>query len=285
MVLREEGYCITKNHPYGWFFSLPQQEIEHQHHGKAKKERIGRAALASVGMGLGDHLVADDVEHRAACKGKREGEDRRGEADRKVADQRSQDLHQSRCHRNEEGPPARNACRDHGRNDDHALGNVLQSNAACHGDRLSDIAASEAHPRRDPLGQIVDADGNDEQKHLVEPTASLGMRLAVHTRELMQVRDETVDEVEADRSAKDADDREGDRADAVSVFEGRQDQADHGGREHHAGRKGQNDIVDSMGGLFEQKSQCRANHGGAAHSQGRENDCFHCFSPFSNRIG
>ena len=58
-------------------FVLTEQDVCHEHHAKANEERIRCAALVTVGVRFGDHLVADDVEHRAARKGDRDGKDGR----------------------------------------------------------------------------------------------------------------------------------------------------------------------------------------------------------------
>ena len=56
---------------------LRKQNVRHEHQAKAEKKRVGCAPLVSVGVGLGDHLVAYNVKHCAARKGKRKGKDRR----------------------------------------------------------------------------------------------------------------------------------------------------------------------------------------------------------------
>ncbi len=49
--------------------SSSEEKVGNEHDGKADEERICCSSLASVGMGLGYHFVADDIQHRAARKG------------------------------------------------------------------------------------------------------------------------------------------------------------------------------------------------------------------------
>lgn len=52
---------------------LTEQHVRDKHDAESDKQSIGRASLASVRVGFGDHFVADDVEHHTAGKGKRKG--------------------------------------------------------------------------------------------------------------------------------------------------------------------------------------------------------------------
>ena len=53
-----------------------EQGVHGEHQAEAEEQRPGRAVLRAVGVRLGDHLVADDVEHRTAGKGEGEGKNR-----------------------------------------------------------------------------------------------------------------------------------------------------------------------------------------------------------------
>ena len=48
-------------------------------------------------VGFGDHFVADDVQHRTACKRQCEGQDRRSDRHGKKSDQRTHDFHKTRA--------------------------------------------------------------------------------------------------------------------------------------------------------------------------------------------
>ena len=58
----------------GFDMQLDKEHIGYQHQAKACQKGIGGATLASVGMGFGNHFVADDVKLSSAgkCQGKRQ---------------------------------------------------------------------------------------------------------------------------------------------------------------------------------------------------------------------
>ena len=109
---------------------LSEQNVRKKHEAEADEQRIGCAAFVSVCVRFGDHFVADDVEHGAACEGKRKGQNGGGDVDGEEADERADDLNDTRERREQEGSGGLHACGKHGRDDDHALGNVLQSDTA-----------------------------------------------------------------------------------------------------------------------------------------------------------
>ena len=148
-----------------------------------------------VGVRFGDHFIADDVQHRAACEGQRKGQDRRRDGDGKIADQRADHLDQSRGQGQQKGSPRLDTGRQHRADDDHTLGNVLKRDTARDHQGLRGIPRAKADARRDSLGQIVNGDGHHEQKHAAQ--FCVVMRLALHAYHLMQMRDELVDEIEA----------------------------------------------------------------------------------------
>ena len=119
-----------------------------------------------MGVGLGDHLVADDVEHGAACKGKGKGQNGRREADGEIAQKGADHLHETGAYSNEKGPLLADAGAQHGRDDDHALGNVLQGDAAGNEHGLRHVIRAEADAGGDALRQVVDGNGGDEQQNL-----------------------------------------------------------------------------------------------------------------------
>ena len=106
--------------------ALSKQHIRRQHDAEADEQRIGGAPLIPMGVGLRDHLVADDVEHGAAGEGQGEGENGGGEADGEEPQQGAQYLHDAGEQGDDEGARRTDAGGQHGGNDDHALGNVLQ---------------------------------------------------------------------------------------------------------------------------------------------------------------
>ena len=71
---------------FGIVNKLAQQYVGNEHYAEAHQQRIGCATFTAVGVSLGDHFVADDIEHGAAgkCQGKRQ--DGRSNADSKITD-------------------------------------------------------------------------------------------------------------------------------------------------------------------------------------------------------
>ena len=117
---------------------------------------------------------------------------------------------------------------------------------ACHRDGLPHVAAAKADARGNALGQIVDRDRDDEEQRFAQAIRSLGMRLKVHPRHLVQMGDQTVHQIEAERAAKDARHRDQKRRQAASVFQRGQDQTDHRRRKHHACREGEDHVVQTV---------------------------------------
>ena len=72
------------------------KEIHQEHKAEACKQSVGSASLTSVGVGLGYHFVAYDVEHGSARKGEGEGKYGRCHCYGKVADKGSHNLDKPR---------------------------------------------------------------------------------------------------------------------------------------------------------------------------------------------
>jgi len=79
-------------------FCLSQKNVRDEHYTKADEKRVRRAALVTVSVSFGNHLVADNVEHRAAREGKRKRKNCRRNTDREISDKRTDDLNDSREH-------------------------------------------------------------------------------------------------------------------------------------------------------------------------------------------
>jgi hypothetical protein len=97
----------------------------------------------------------------------------------------------------------------------------------------------------------------------------------------MKVRNQSVDQVQADRARKDAGGGNHKRPNALSVFQGRKDQSNRGGRQHDACGKGQDPIVPFVGRIFKKEAQKRAKDGCAAYAKGGYKNKFHCYSFFT----
>ena len=113
-------------------------------------------------MGLRDHFVADHIKHRAACKGQGKGQYCSGKAHGEIPQQSAQNFHKTGDHGDHQGPLPAHAGGQHGGDDDHTFGDVLQRNTGGDGHSLTGVACAEAHTGSDALRQIVDADGQHE---------------------------------------------------------------------------------------------------------------------------
>ena len=63
----------------------------HQHH--TAEQGVSSDALITVGVGLRDHLITDDIEHGASGKGQGKRQDGAGDAGGKVAHKGADDFH------------------------------------------------------------------------------------------------------------------------------------------------------------------------------------------------
>ena len=165
------------------FLFSSQQDVGDEHYAKADEERVGRAAFVPMRVGLGDHFIADDVEHGATreCQSKRK--DRGCNADRKITEEGSQDLDQARKSGKQEGSAGLDPCGKHRTDDDHALGDVLKRNAARDDQCLRGISRSKANACGNSLGEIVDRDRRNKQKNAAQ--IGIVMLFDIHTCKLM----------------------------------------------------------------------------------------------------
>ena len=76
-------------------FYLAEEEIHTEHQRKSCKERIGCTAFCTVGVGLGNHLIGDNVKHCSACKSKGKRQNKSRHTNGKVADQRADNLNKT----------------------------------------------------------------------------------------------------------------------------------------------------------------------------------------------
>ena len=251
-----------------------QKHVEDQHQAKSRKERIGGGALTAVGVGLGDHFVADDVEHSTSREGEGEGEDGLRNTDGEVAYEGTEYLDHARHHCYDECATALHTRRKHRRDYDHTLGDILECDTARHGKSLHIVARSEADACGDALGQVMDGDGNDEKQDFIELCGLVRVAFLIHARHFVQVGDDLVDEIEADRAAEYARDCD-DKPVFAAVFKRGQNEADHGGGQHYARGKGKNYIVEFVGRFFENEADQRADDRGTADPQCRPDNSIH----------
>ena len=130
-------------------------------------------------MGLGDHLIADHIEHGAAGKRQGKGQDRRGNAHREEAQQSTQNFHHAGGCGNQKGTALGHTRRQHRRYQHHALGDVLQGNATRYRQRFRGISRAETDTGGDTLRQIMDGNGRNKQQDLVQLSRGFRMGLLV----------------------------------------------------------------------------------------------------------
>ncbi len=198
-----------------------------------------------MGMGFGDHLVADDVEHGAAGKSQGKGQNRRGHGHRSIAQDGAHHFDEARAQGQQECPLGADTRRQHGSNDHHALRNILQGDTACDQQRLSVIAGAKADTGGNAFRQIVDGNGGDEEQHLAQLSVA-GMRLIVGSRQPVQMGHQFVCQVQTYRTGKNTGDGD-EQAPIPAVFQGRQDQAQYRGSQHDTGSKAQHDVAEFVG--------------------------------------
>ena len=195
-------------------------------------------------VGLGNHFIADDIEHGAAGKGQGKGQHRGGDADSEEAHQGADDFHKTCGGGNQKGLLQTDAGREHGADDDHALGDVLQGNTTCDQECFRRIAGAEAHTGCDALGQVVDGDGHDKQQHLTGMMAAL-MILNVRAHQPVQVGNQLIDERQGIRAHENTG-YGGDNAKAPPIFQRGQNQSQHRGCQHDTGSEGQDDVTEPV---------------------------------------
>ena len=216
-------------------------------------------------MGLGDHVRADDVEHGASRKGKSKGQDQLRHADGEEAQKRPRHLHKARHQGAEEGTLGGDPCGQHGPDDHHTLGDVLQGDTPCHDEGAGVIPRTEANPCGDALGQVMDGDGGNEQQDLPQvcPFPAVFPR-----HQLVEMGNHLVDDVQEQSPREDP--RRGDQQSEVpAVFQGGQDQPQHRRRKHDPRGEGHDVIRKFMRDLFESEADEGAEHRGAAHPKSR----------------
>ena len=228
---------------------------------------------------FGDHLVADNVEHRAAREGKCKGQDRARDAHSEVAYERTEHLYYSRQRGNKKGPFSAHSRGYHRRDDHHTLGDILQSDTARNSQRVGHVIRAEADARGDTLGEIVYSYRDNEEQHLIDLCSLIGVRLLIHSRHLVQVRHELVYKIETKGSAEHS--RHGyEYREFVSSLKRGNDKSHHRRAEHYSRRKRKNNIIEFMGRLLEQKAEYRADERGSANSKRSKQYLIHTPSPF-----
>ena len=119
-------------------------------------------------MGFGYHLVAYNIEHCAACKSQRKGEDCGRYTNGEVADECAHNLDKSCSGGYEESALWTDSRKQHGTYDNHTLGDVLQCNAARNYQCVGGISRAEADACGNTLGQIVDCNSGDKKQGAVK---------------------------------------------------------------------------------------------------------------------
>ena len=87
--MRENSKAVFSFYKIG----LAQKEADCHHQAKADQKGVGCPTLFTVGVGFGDHFIADNVKHRTACKGKCKGQNGNRNFHGKVANERADDFY------------------------------------------------------------------------------------------------------------------------------------------------------------------------------------------------
>lgn len=146
------------------YIDVLEQILERQNKENSGNQRECRGLLKTVRMGFGNHLIADDVKHGAACRRKKKGERTREGRDERVAGQDADDADERYCKRYENDPYRSYGNREEGRDDDESLRDVLNGNRACDGEDVADIASSETYSDGQSFGNLMKRERRDEEE-------------------------------------------------------------------------------------------------------------------------
>ena len=202
----------------------------------------------AVGVGFRDHFIADHIEHGAACKGQGKGENGLGYRYGKVTQEGAENFNHARAQGQQERPPGRNTCQQQRGNNDHPLRYVLQRNAYGNGQCGSMVAGTKSYAGGNAFGEIVDSDGHHKEHNFRNVAVRVGLRF--HAGQLMQVRSETVQQMQASCTEKNA--QHGNPY--VSPFQRWGNQSGKTGCQHDTGGKAKQCIIVAVGNIFNQKT-------------------------------
>ena len=188
--------------------------------------------------------MADDIEHRAGCKGQAPGQQRLADADDAGTDQAPDRFQQPGQGRDPEGPPAGISLAQQGDGDRQPFGDVLQADANRQRHAAIHPTGPKADADRQTFGEIMDRDGDHEQ-----PDPAQRCRCWAFTADLeMLMRQHLVHQGDRAHAQQDrrADDQRRDRAAAIDGL-GRIQRGDDQRKErcgqHDAGGKAQRQVT------------------------------------------
>ena len=223
-------------------------------------------------MGFGNHFIADDIEHGSSRKGQSKGENGRSNAYGPISQKRTDDFDQPGHHGADKGFYRGYACCQHGRNDHHAFGDVLQGDTAGDHHRLRRVFTSKADTGGNPLRQVMDRDGCDKQQYLVKVGAAVCFRIGSH--QPMQVGNQLINEIQAHRPSKDPDDGNEDPM-GSAIIERWQNQSQYSRRQHNTCRKGQHYVGEFVGDIPKDKANETSKNGRAPNAEGGDIHALH----------
>ena len=119
-------------------------------------------------VGLGYHLVADDIKHSAAGQSQQHWHQRPGYRAERIAYYHAGDLnerHRQCCRR---GSPSADAYHEQRRDHHQAFRNVLQGYTCRHGIGIGNVAALKHYARRHAFRQLVYGNGSDKEEYAID---------------------------------------------------------------------------------------------------------------------
>ena len=244
--------CVTE--------SLCLKETFHEDEGhEAEQEGVGSLLLIAVGVSLGYHLVAGDIEHGTTGKAEHEGEhELRGSTHGKTQPY-ANDLKESDDGGDKEGACMANTRHQEGSNDHHALGHVLQGYAQR--DSPTAIGSlAHAHAGCHAFGQFVKGNGHDKEQDMVERSIVVVLSL-IQTRDMVEVGCHQVQEIEEEGTHHDTN---GHEPPVSRHFEGRNDETDGRGCQHDASTISEYGIIPLMRQFLNHKAYQTADYRGTA---------------------
>ena len=204
-----------------------------------------------VAMGFGDHVVADDVEHGAACEGEGKRQDGGGEGYGNVADEGADDFDKAGEDGDEKGAAAAGAGEQEGEDCDHAFGDVLQGDADGDGEGVGGVAAAETDADGHAFGEVVEGDSDEEEEDAVFVLPGFVCRFGAGVEELVDRGDEAFHELDEGGTGGQACDAGPDAA--FGVCEGGEEKAEESCAEHEACGEAEDGVVGLVGHFLDEE--------------------------------
>ena len=253
---------MTGEHP------LCKEALQVEKHEEPEYEGVSGLLLVAVGVGLGYHLVADDIEHGTTGEGEHAWEEYLAHDAEGIACPYTEDFKKADGEGDGDGAQTADTGEEQGGDDDHSLGHILQGDAEGDGQRRAAILdVGEAYAGGNALGELVEGDGHDEEEDAGE-TLVVAVLLGVEAGEHVEMRRDEVEDVEEECPDRGATHYEPPLT-GGSHLGGGEDEAGDGRGEHDTGTEAEDGVVPAMGEGFDTETEDAANECGAAETGGR----------------